>query len=262
LKQLEAEGLAPGHGEVVWLKLDLGDIRDAKKSAEDFLKRETRLDVLVNNAAAITAPYIVGPDGVTEMATINYVSPVAFTRVLIPLLQKTAAEPGSDVRVVNVTSIAHKLISLSVKFDEISDFNIKYSLKLLPGLTRYGHSKLMLSLWTRTLQKQLGANDLAPVTVIAVHPGGVDTFTHNWIFPRFFKWLVGLAIAQPDVGAYNSVFAAASKRVHENRSDYRGVYLESQPTGRITAPNPAVLDDTLAERLQKTTEIFLERIGG
>lgn len=119
----------------------------------------------------------------------------------------------------------------------------------------------MLSLWTRSLQKQFGANELAPVTVISVHPGGVDTFTHNWIFPRFFKWLVSLAIAQPDVGAYNSVFAAASKRVHENRSAYGGVYLESRPTGRIAAPNPVVLDEALAERLQQTTEGFLESIG-
>ena len=119
----------------------------------------------------------------------------------------------------------------------------------------------MLSLWTRSLQKQLSANELAPVTVISVHPGGVDTFTQNWVFPHFFKWMVGLVIAQPDVGAYNSVFAAASKRVHENRSMYRGAYLESQPTGRVAAPNPVVLDEALAERLQRTTEDFLERIG-
>lgn len=46
LAQLEVDGLGPGNGEVVWLKLDLTDPRDVKKSAEEFLKRETRLDIL------------------------------------------------------------------------------------------------------------------------------------------------------------------------------------------------------------------------
>lgn len=46
MAQLDAEGFAPGNGEVVWLKLDLSDPRDAKKSAEEFLKREERLDIL------------------------------------------------------------------------------------------------------------------------------------------------------------------------------------------------------------------------
>jgi NAD(P)-dependent dehydrogenase (short-subunit alcohol dehydrogenase family) len=123
-----------------------------------------------------------------------------------------------------------------------------------------GHSKFMLSLWTRTLQRQLD-NPTAPITVISIHPGGVDTFSHNWIFPRFFQWLVGLAIAQPEVGAYNSAFAAAGKCIKEDRSAYKGVYLQSQPTGTIAAPHKGILDDDLGERLQKTTDKFLEDMG-
>lgn len=46
----EVEGGGKG-GEVIWLELDLSDPRKAKKSAEEFMNREGRLDVLVNNAA-------------------------------------------------------------------------------------------------------------------------------------------------------------------------------------------------------------------
>lgn len=42
LAQLEAEGLNNIH----WHKLDLDDPREVKKSAEEFMKREDRLDVL------------------------------------------------------------------------------------------------------------------------------------------------------------------------------------------------------------------------
>ncbi|KAF9486203.1 NAD-P-binding protein [Pholiota conissans] len=261
LKQLESEGLGPGNGQVLWHKLDLSDPRDAKRSAEEFLKKEKGLDVLVNNAGLISAPYAIGLDGVTEMAMVNYISPVVFTRTLLPLLQETAKEPDSDVRIVNVTSIVHKYVPASVKFEEMSDFNVKYANRPLAGLTRYAHSKLMMSLWSRTLQRQLDSDTTAPITVIALHPGGVDTFSHKWIFPRFFHFLVGLAIAAPEVGAYNSVFAAAGKRVRESKAAYHGVYLESHPTGRIAKPSKSVLDDKLAERLRETTDIFLERIG-
>jgi NADP-dependent 3-hydroxy acid dehydrogenase YdfG len=44
LKKLETEGI--GNGEVVPLKLDLGDPRKAKAAAEEFLTLENRLDVL------------------------------------------------------------------------------------------------------------------------------------------------------------------------------------------------------------------------
>jgi len=46
IASLEEEGLSPGQGQVLWLKLDLSDPRSAKRAAEEFLTRETRLDVL------------------------------------------------------------------------------------------------------------------------------------------------------------------------------------------------------------------------
>lgn len=46
IEQLKKGGLGPGHGEVLFLKLDLLDMRATKKAAEEFLAKETRLDIL------------------------------------------------------------------------------------------------------------------------------------------------------------------------------------------------------------------------
>ena len=46
LEGLQEEGLAPGHGEVIWLELDLSNPRKARQAAEIFLGKEQRLDVL------------------------------------------------------------------------------------------------------------------------------------------------------------------------------------------------------------------------
>jgi hypothetical protein len=44
ISQLEFEGIPKGR--VSWLKVDLGTIRQAKLGAEEFLRREKRLDIL------------------------------------------------------------------------------------------------------------------------------------------------------------------------------------------------------------------------
>ena len=44
ISQLEEEGIDPG--QVVWLPVNLSDPQWAKKAAEEFLGKESRLDIL------------------------------------------------------------------------------------------------------------------------------------------------------------------------------------------------------------------------
>lgn len=46
IAKLKQEGLGPGNGEVIWLQLDLIDPRNAKATAQEFMSKEKRLDVL------------------------------------------------------------------------------------------------------------------------------------------------------------------------------------------------------------------------
>ena len=52
IERINAAGLSPGNGQVELLELDLTAPKLAKSAADVFLKREQRLDILVNNAAA------------------------------------------------------------------------------------------------------------------------------------------------------------------------------------------------------------------
>jgi retinol dehydrogenase-12 len=47
---------AKSNGKLVSLKLDLADLSSIKASAEEFLAKEERLDVLVHNAGVMTPP--------------------------------------------------------------------------------------------------------------------------------------------------------------------------------------------------------------
>ncbi|KAF5361386.1 hypothetical protein D9758_006195 [Tetrapyrgos nigripes] len=272
IESLKKSGIEPG--EVAYLKLDLQDPKQVKQAAEEFASKETRLDVLgvysnfdstrnrltpgfpVNNAAVVSAPFEL-VEGISSIILVNHIGPFVFTQALLPILTSTAKEPNSDVRIINVTSKAHQLLPSNVKFESIEDLKVTYKGKLMPGFMRYCHSKLLNLLFTKSLQKRLDeANSPVPITVIAIHPGGVDTFSHTWPLPWLWKPLVGLAISTPELGAYTSTFAAASKKVGEERSKYKAAYLESHPPGHFAKPSKDAQSDKLAEDLWKLTEEY------
>ncbi|KAJ3868031.1 hypothetical protein EV359DRAFT_70823 [Lentinula novae-zelandiae] len=240
IEKLNHEGLQPGNGKVKWLKLDLSDPREAKRAAQTFMEKEKRLDVLVNNAGV-------------------YLSPFVFTRTLIPLLTSTATEVNSDVRIVNLASIAHRFTPSGVKFSEIEDLNVQYRGKIMPGFMRYAHSKLLDILWTRSLQKHFNSvSPPIPIVAMSIHPGGVDTFSHDWPLPWFWKPIFALAINDAEHGSYTSVFAAAAKVVRDEREKYCGAYLDNKPVGRIAVPSMTARDDQLADDLWSLTTSLLK----
>ncbi|KAG1894323.1 NAD(P)-binding protein [Suillus fuscotomentosus] len=261
IAQLKAEGLGPGNGDVIWLELDLKDPRNAKKAAEEFMKQEKRLDVLIHNAAVMIESYAMTPDGVQEIVMVNVISHVVLTRTLQPLLDQTAAEPNSDVRIVVVASDAHRFVSGETRFRNLDDFNNEFKSSLSPSFARYCMSKLMNMLYAFELQRRFTAVG-SPITVIAIHPGAVNTFTHKPPLSHvqfIVKPIVSLFFLQPDQGAYNSAFAAASEEVAKQREKYKGVYLT--PVGKIVEPTKVATDEGLAKELWDTVDKFLEEKG-
>jgi retinol dehydrogenase 12 len=100
-------------GELIFLRLDLGDLTTIKRSAEEFLSKEDRLDVLWNNAGVMTPPQgSKTAQGYELQIGTNNVAPLLFTKLLTPILIKTAkTAPKGSVRVVWVSSSAAELSS-------------------------------------------------------------------------------------------------------------------------------------------------------
>ena len=126
-------------GELVFLKLDLDDLTTIKKSAEDFLAKEDRLDVLWNNAGVMFPPQgSKTKQGYELQLGTNNVAPFLFTKLLTPLLVKTAKSvPSDSVRVVWVSSSVAELGSPKHGVDLNNlDFKTDQS-----GWYKYGMSK-------------------------------------------------------------------------------------------------------------------------
>jgi retinol dehydrogenase-12 len=95
-------------GALHFLLLDLGDLSTIRRSADEFLGRETRLDVLWNNAGVMIPPQgSTSEQGYELQLGTNCLGPFLFTKLLTPLLCETARrEAVGTVRVVWLSSSA------------------------------------------------------------------------------------------------------------------------------------------------------------
>ena len=109
-------------GTLHYLHLDLSDLSGIKASAEEFLSKETRLDVLWNNAGVMVPPaHSKGAQGHELQFATNILGPFLFTKLLLPVLRATAAgQPRGQVRVCWAGSLGVDVSAPSggVEFDK------------------------------------------------------------------------------------------------------------------------------------------------
>ncbi|KAJ4376838.1 hypothetical protein N0V85_008998, partial [Neurospora sp. IMI 360204] len=164
------------------LELDLTSFDSIKYAARTVLKESDRLDILMLNAGIMATATGVTAEGYEIQFGTNHLGHALLTKLLLPLLLKTAhsakgndlpqpadGTPSSppDVRVVILSSEGHRLTPLS----GISFSNLKSNQSSILTWQRYGQSKLANILFG----KQLAAHYPDELTVVALHPGAVNT---------------------------------------------------------------------------------------
>ncbi|KIX04812.1 uncharacterized protein Z518_05683 [Rhinocladiella mackenziei CBS 650.93] len=100
-------------GAVAFLRFDFEDLTTIRGAATEFLSRETRLDVLWNNAAVLIPPKgSKTKQGFELQLGVNTLAPFLFTKFLTPILVQTAKiSPPGSVRVMWVSSSAAYLFA-------------------------------------------------------------------------------------------------------------------------------------------------------
>ncbi|KZT38151.1 NAD(P)-binding protein [Sistotremastrum suecicum HHB10207 ss-3] len=265
IKDLELEGLGPGNGTLQYIQLNLSDPRSAKKSAEEFLQRESRLDVLINNAGFLEQQYAKTEDGLGESILANYLSPFLYTKTLIPLLEKTAQMPGTDVRIVNVSSGAHSVVPRKdAVYNSREALNIRFSDNRMGNLRRYGYAKLANILHINELQRRFD-QEHTPIICLSLHPGTVSTPGGQELlkkmlpFGNFGKVLGRWLLKSQEDGAITSAFAAAASQVRTHADQYKAAYLI--PYAKFGKKSKAANDPQKALDLWITSEGILEDLG-
>jgi retinol dehydrogenase-12 len=178
---------------------DFSSLASIRACGAELRERLSSLHVLVNNAGAVYMARETSVDGFEMTFAVNHLGYFAFTRELLPLLEK-----GAPARIVNVSSDAHRGSSF--------DFEDPQSEKGYTGFVVYQRSKLANIYFTYELAERLADKG---ITVNCLHPGVIATgFGRNQ--PGFFKFLISLGapfLASPAKGARTSVFLATSPTV-------------------------------------------------
>ncbi|KPI39572.1 putative oxido [Cyphellophora attinorum] len=147
---------------VEYLELDLANLKSIRAAANKVLAENTRLDILINNGGIMANPPALSADGYELQFATNYFGHAALTKLLMPLLQRTAeALPEmqrNTVRVVHVSSAAARLDQQKGKREDVNEY------------ARYSISKLAQILYAR--QSVVHWPD---VVHVAIQPGRVDT---------------------------------------------------------------------------------------
>ncbi|ROT84983.1 putative retinol dehydrogenase 13-like [Penaeus vannamei] len=148
-----------GNPEVAVRRLDTADLASVRAFAEEFLRTEDALHVLVNNAGIAGArTRQETKDGLELTMATNHFGHFLLTNLLLKRLQESAPS-----RVVTVSSAAHMVVR---KLDP-RDLNLSAS---YGSMQAYGLSKLCNILFAAELAERLRGTG---VTSNSLHPGAV-----------------------------------------------------------------------------------------
>ncbi|KAJ9652617.1 short-chain alcohol dehydrogenase [Neophaeococcomyces mojaviensis] len=192
-------------GQLIFLQLDLSDLSSIKASAQEFLSKEERLDVLVNNAGVMFPPEgtKTKQDHDLQFGT-NCLGPHLFTKSLHAILKQTAARsPPNTVRVIWASSVGIQVMSpvAGVQFDEFG------KLKMFNQRQNYGQTKvgnILLAIKTQELLKNSG------VVSVSFNPGNLRTeLQRHTAGAALMLWLLYPAV----YGAYTELWSGWSPDV-------------------------------------------------
>ncbi|PNP46859.1 hypothetical protein TGAMA5MH_01811 [Trichoderma gamsii] len=238
-------------GRLEFLLLDLADLSTIKASANAFLEKETRLDVLFNNAGIMRLPKKAPNRSKQDheiMMAVNCFGPYLFTKLLHPVIESTAkSSPTGSVRVIWLGSL---MIQLMAPKGGVDLDNLDYEKKMLDEYTRYSASKagnlFIGSEWAR----RDADNGILHLTV---NPGNLKTPLQRDVSAlEYYSMLPTLH--DPIYGAYSELFAGLSPDV---KPEHSGQYV--MPWGRFGPTRPDVdksLSPQNGEELSKAGQFF------
>jgi NAD(P)-dependent dehydrogenase (short-subunit alcohol dehydrogenase family) len=157
-EQRAAEMSAMG-GSTAVVKLDLADLSSVRAFANLI---DEPVDILINNAGALTDRRTETVDGFEMTLGTNLLGPFALTNLLLPRVRS---------QIINVGSDAHR--SATLRLDDLHSRRHKWT-----RLGAYAQSKLAVMLWGLELDRRLRAAR-SPIVTQLTHPGWVASNLSN-----------------------------------------------------------------------------------
>ena len=196
------------HSEDIELMLcDLASLESIRSFAEEFTRKYSILDILINNAGVVTIKRQLTKDGFEMDLGVNHLGHFLLTNLLLEPLK--AAEQG---RIVVVASGAYKIGALHYEDPTLA--------RRFNPAKAYARSKLANILFTKELAARLQGTR---VTVNCVHPGAVGTnigVNRETGFGKSILKLLSYFFLTPEQGADTAIYLATEPDLQEVTGQY------------------------------------------
>jgi NAD(P)-dependent dehydrogenase (short-subunit alcohol dehydrogenase family) len=239
-------------------RLDLADLSSIRAFADRIRAGYDHIDLLINNAGVMAAPYQRTADGFELQFGTNHLGHFALTGLLLPLLDNRP-----DARVVTVSSLNHR--AGNIEFDDLQGER-RYS-----RWGAYAQSKLANLLFAFELDRRLKSGGWGLISV-AAHPGYSATNLQLSGPPPHERLVMRLSnrlFAQSaEIGALPILYAATALGVlggsyvgPDGPGEARGHPVLVQATKRANDEDDARRLWDISERLTGVTYDFRARAG-
>lgn len=230
------------------LDLDLSDLTSVRRAAARVTSEHARLDLLINNAGVMGAPYRQTADGFELQMATNHLGHFALTGLLLDRLLTSGRS-----RVVTVSSNMHRTGHLRLNDVAGSTAHNRW--------VTYGTSKLANLLFVAELSRRLAA-EVVPTIAVAAHPGwtrsnlaGTGAAMDEQRLRAKTGRVVGRTFGQATAaGALPSLYAATAPEVEAGQyfGPSRAFELFGPPT--LVRPNRKARNAETSSRLWEISE--------
>ncbi|KAJ7111798.1 hypothetical protein C8R44DRAFT_632395 [Mycena epipterygia] len=235
-----------------FLELDLADLQSVRRATSEFLRQESRLDILFNNGGVMEPPtHMLTAQNLDLQFGTNVVGHFFLTELLIPALSVPSKSGGPPARIINVSSSGHRnappgpgIEFASLKGGKERDSWIDSQL--------YGQSKLGNIL----VSNHFAEKYKSILVSTALHPGGIRTELRRY-GSGWMHTIKDRLLYPPSKGALTPLWAATAAPAAEITGQYLVPWAEIAPVGVMDerAQNVALQRDLVAY-LEKQIEGF------
>jgi retinol dehydrogenase-13 len=218
---------------------DLSNLKEIHQVAEDLLKLNTPIDVLIHNAGIYLTKREPTPDGFEKVFVVQYLSSFIINYILMDKLKSQ-----KKARIIMVNSEGHRFAVWGLRLDDLNWERRRYS-----GLKSYGSAKLAQLLSMIVFNEQFKKTG---VSINAMHPGAVKTETgqDNGPVYRWFKRnFIDKTLRSPEISAEALYYLGVSKEIEGFSGKFFNLTTEEEPA-------PPALDKKVAYELwEKSLEL-------
>ena len=166
-----------GNNNLAVRKLDLASCKSIRAFAEQILREEPQINILINNAGVMFVPYQLTEDGFELTFGVNHLGHFLLTNLLLDRIKASAPS-----RILVVASLGHLVGYL--------DFGDMMWKKRYNSQLAYARSKLANIMFVKELGKRLVGTG---VTVCSLHPGTINTELTRYFLSG---WMIFLKVSQ------------------------------------------------------------------